>query len=45
MTARAMHQSIRGSKFTMISAAGHMTPVEQPTRFARALRDYLDTLP
>jgi len=44
-TARVMHQCIGGSQLKIIPDAGHMTPVEQPSRFARVLRQFLESLP
>lgn len=36
---------IPGARFTCLSGAGHLPPVEQPAAFAAALRDFLKELP
>lgn len=40
-SARKMHESIPGSRLVIIPEAGHMTPVEQPDQFNKALREFL----
>lgn len=42
--AQTMHRGIVGSRLEVIPGAGHMTPVEQPDRFVRVLREFLDSL-
>jgi 3-oxoadipate enol-lactonase len=39
-----MHKSIRGSTISIIPAAGHMAPMEQPQQVSRAIRQFLTTL-
>lgn len=38
---RTMHAGVTGSRLNIIPRAGHMSPVEQPAAFNRALRDFL----
>ena len=40
-TMRAMHEKTPGSRFAEIPQAGHISVVEQPDAFARALLDFL----
>ena len=42
--ARRMHEAIPNSRLEIIPEAGHMTPVEQPERFAEILHDFIATL-
>lgn len=42
--AEEMHKSIRGSTLTVISGAGHTSPLEQPQQVSRAIRHFLGTL-
>ncbi len=42
--ARSMHRGIAGAQLRLIPDAGHMTPVEQPGQFVRALRHFVDAL-
>lgn len=41
---RDMHQRIRGSEFAVVPDSGHVPPVEQPERFAAAIRRFLERL-
>lgn len=41
---RRMHEAIPGSRLEIIPDAGHMTPVEQPQAFARAVREFIGAL-
>jgi pimeloyl-ACP methyl ester carboxylesterase len=43
-TLREIHEGIRGSRFAIIPAAGHLPPVEQPEQFAQVLQDFLERL-
>jgi len=43
-SAKKMHEAIRGSQLVIIPAAGHMTSTEQPERFTKALREFLETI-
>lgn len=40
-----MHTKISGSLMKVIDGAGHVSNVERPTEFNRALNDFLDALP
>lgn len=42
--ARAMHAALPNGRLHIISDAGHMTPVENPDRFAFVLNQFLDSL-
>jgi pimeloyl-ACP methyl ester carboxylesterase len=42
--AEAMHAKIAGSTLTVISGAGHMTPMEQPELVNRAIREFAEKL-
>lgn len=42
--ARSMHRGIADAQLRVITDAGHMTPVEQPGQFVRALRRFVDAL-
>jgi pimeloyl-ACP methyl ester carboxylesterase len=42
--AQEMHQSIRGSTLTVITGAGHMSPMEQPHQVGRAIKHFLTSL-
>ncbi|MDP8976234.1 MAG: alpha/beta hydrolase [Actinomycetota bacterium] len=42
--ARAMHEQIPGSRFTVLPNAGHLTNLEVPDAFNHALGDFLDEL-
>jgi 3-oxoadipate enol-lactonase len=44
-SAEAMNKAIPRSKMVVIPDAGHMTPMEQPERVTRAMREFLDSLP
>jgi pimeloyl-ACP methyl ester carboxylesterase len=41
--AERMHQEIGGSRLEVIETAGHVSNIEQPERFNKALTDFLDT--
>jgi 3-oxoadipate enol-lactonase len=41
--ARRMHGAVQNSRLEVVPEAGHMTPVEQPERFAGVLRDFVET--
>jgi 3-oxoadipate enol-lactonase len=41
--ARRMHEAVPSSRLEVVPEAGHMTPVEQPERFAEVLRDFVET--
>lgn len=41
--ARRMHAAAPNSRLEIVAGAGHMTPVEQPERFAALLRHFLTT--
>lgn len=43
--ARAMHESIPGSRLEVVPGAAHMLPVEQPHAFATVLSEFLSQLP
>lgn len=43
-SAKKMHEVISGSKLVTIPAAGHVTNIEQPERFTKALREFLETV-
>ena len=43
--ARQMLAAIPGARLELISAAGHLPPVEQPDRFLQAIRTFLAELP
>ncbi|MGH2360921.1 MAG: alpha/beta fold hydrolase [bacterium] len=43
-SAKKMHEAISGSQLVIISGAGHMTNIEQPERFTKALREFLETV-
>jgi proline-specific peptidase len=40
--ARAMHERIAGSKLVVLPASGHMTFVDQPALFMRAVEEFLE---
>jgi 3-oxoadipate enol-lactonase len=42
--AEVLHREIRGSRLEIIKGAGHVSNIEQPTKFNRALKDFLDSL-
>lgn len=42
--AELMHREIRGSRLEVIEGAGHVSCLERPSEFNRALRDFLDSL-
>jgi pimeloyl-ACP methyl ester carboxylesterase len=42
--AELMHREIRGSRLEVIQGAGHVSNLERPEEFNRALRDFLDSL-
>jgi pimeloyl-ACP methyl ester carboxylesterase len=42
--AELMHREIRGSRLEIIEGAGHVSNLERPLEFNRALRGFLDTL-
>lgn len=42
--AEVMHREIRGSRLEVIEGAGHVSNLERPSEFNRALRDFLDAL-
>ncbi|HEX4054089.1 MAG TPA: alpha/beta fold hydrolase [Tepidisphaeraceae bacterium] len=42
--AEEMHQAIRGSTLTVITGAGHMSPMEQPHQVSRAIKQFLVAL-
>jgi 3-oxoadipate enol-lactonase len=42
--AEAMHAKIRGSRFVLIEGAGHMSNIERPHEFNRALEEFLSSL-
>ncbi|HSH59794.1 MAG TPA: alpha/beta fold hydrolase [Acidimicrobiales bacterium] len=42
--ARAMHEQIPGSRFTVLPNAGHLTNLEVPDAFNQALGDFLEEL-
>ena len=42
--AKLMHREIRGSRLEVIEGAGHVSNLEHPSEFNRALRDFLDAL-
>lgn len=39
-----MHREIRGSRLEVIEGSGHVSNLERPTEFNRALRDFMDSL-
>ena len=41
---RAIAEGIPGAMFHVVEAAGHMSPVEQPTEFNRVLTEFVDGL-
>lgn len=43
--ARRMHAAADGSRLEVVPGAGHLTPVEQPDRFAALLEGFLGSLP
>lgn len=43
--AEAMQRAARNATLEVIEGAGHLTPVEQPERFAAVLRGFLGSLP
>jgi 3-oxoadipate enol-lactonase len=43
--AREMAAAAPGARLEIVPGAGHLTPVEQPDRFAELLRDFLSSLP
>ena len=38
---RQMHKEVRGSQFIELAQAGHISNIEQPTKFNKAVRDFL----
>jgi 3-oxoadipate enol-lactonase len=40
---RQMHETLAGSKFVELPGAGHISNLDQPERFNRALRDFLES--
>lgn len=42
--AELMHREIRGSQMEIIEGASHLSNLEQPEQFNRALKDFLDAL-
>jgi len=42
--AEALHREIRGSHLEVIEGAGHVSNLERPTQFSRALANFLDAL-
>lgn len=42
--AEVMHREIRGSRLEIIESAGHVSNLERPAEFNRALLDFLDAL-
>lgn len=44
-SAETMNKAIPRSKMVVIPDAGHMTPMEQPERVNRAMREFLEALP
>jgi pimeloyl-ACP methyl ester carboxylesterase len=42
--AEVMHREIRGSRLEVIEGAGHVSNLERPAEFNRALRTFLDSL-
>ncbi|HKS28331.1 MAG TPA: alpha/beta fold hydrolase [Pyrinomonadaceae bacterium] len=42
--AELMHREIRGSRLEVMEGAGHVSNLERPQEFNRALRDFLDSL-
>lgn len=42
--AELMHKEIRGSRLEVMEGAGHVSNLERPEEFNRALRDFLDSL-
>ena len=42
--AEVMHREIRGSRLEVIEGAGHVSNLERPAEFNRALRNFLDAL-
>ncbi len=42
--ARAMHEQIPGSRFALLANAGHLTNLEVPDAFNRALGEFLDQM-
>jgi pimeloyl-ACP methyl ester carboxylesterase len=42
--AEAMSRAIRGARLSVIPAAGHLSPLEQPLAASRALTDFLDSV-
>ena len=42
--AELMHREIRGSRLEIIEGASHLSNIEQPEQFNRALKDFLDAL-
>jgi 3-oxoadipate enol-lactonase len=42
--AELMHKEIRGSRLEIIEGAAHLSNIEQPAQFNRALKDFLDAL-
>jgi pimeloyl-ACP methyl ester carboxylesterase len=43
--AEAMHALIEGSRLQVIEGAGHVSNVEKPEEFDRALAEFLESLP
>ena len=41
----SMHREIRGSRLSVIEGAGHVSNLERPAEFNRALTDFLSSLP
>ena len=42
--AELMHKEIRGSRLEIIEGASHLSNLEQPGKFNRAVKDFLDGL-
>jgi len=42
--ARAMAEAIPGARLAIISGAGHLPPIEQPTAVTASLREFLGTI-
>jgi 3-oxoadipate enol-lactonase len=43
-SAKKMHEAIPGSQLVIIPEAGHLSNLEQPERFTKALREFLETI-
>ena len=42
--AEAIHHEITGSRLEIFEHASHLSPLEQPEKFQRAVSNFLDTL-